>query len=289
MGPPRYGATHPTWGFPPVARLQPAGDETATAAPGPAATRRSLSVAIVAALTAAVACAALGAAETWRFVLVLRGRTEVLDARPIAASDIAVAGTALTTLVATVAALAAVAYALATTHRAAAHRACIEPTRTAGAIAARVLVPGWNVIGAGPVLVETARLVSLAQARQAIPRTVRRRMMAAWGAWLVNGAAALAVFAATVPVWAGSAFARSDRYLGNLVEAHAAVAVIGAATAVLVAGALDALRGEWTGGRPPRRATWVVAEPASSATNLHAWRRGPATGEAQPSYLRTRR
>jgi hypothetical protein len=71
-GPPRYGALHPAWGFPPVARLRehdPLPGEDSARPVSDASLGRRLTAAVSLALATFLACLAAGPAGGWRVPL----------------------------------------------------------------------------------------------------------------------------------------------------------------------------------------------------------------------------
>lgn len=263
-GPPSYGHMHPTWGFPPVARLRGGRpDEEPVAAPR---VTGLVAAAVLCCGTALAACAA-AAAETWRFALLLRGRTVVLGAAEVRASDLAVQfGGALALLFGLAAAVAATG-ALGSLVRAAAHRGGVLPPRSAEQIAARLLVPGWNLYGAGQVLVEVFRLVHRSGSPGAaddgrVPPPARRLLVAWWAAWLANGVIAIAALAIS--------FGTSDQLMADAVQWHIALDVVATVVAALSAAVLLSLRRAWRGRSVRRYRDWEVALPPSTAENRTA-------------------
>jgi hypothetical protein len=152
-------------------------------------------------------------------------------------------------------------------YRAAARRAGVQPARTAGQVAARFLVPGWNLFGAGQIVVEVMHLVfrPVRGIGRAAPRAARRVVACCWIAWAGAGvlATALAVLA-ILPAWGAS---YSNQTAANLVEVHIVLDLVAAAAALLSAVTLALLRNEWVGERPGRRRRWVVAQAVSTARN----------------------
>jgi hypothetical protein len=277
-GPPRYGGRHPGWGFPPIARLRspdPSPGAVAGHAGFDAALGRRFTVTIGLALAVFVVALAAAGSESWRYALLLRGRTEVLPATLVRASDFAVGATSLAAVLLSAAALLAFAVTMVACYRAAAWRAGVHPARSAGDIAVRFLVPGWNLFGAGQIVVEVMHLVfPVRGVGRVAPRGVRRVVAWCWIAWAGAGAlaAALAVLS-MLPMW-GVTY--SNQTAANLVEAHIVVDLVAAAAALLSAVTLALLRAEWTGERPGRARKWVVAQPISTPRN-----RGSAESHAR--------
>lgn len=287
-GPPRYGLVHPEWGFPPIARLRV--DDVADpvtarrpAVPAPML-RRRCTAAISLALAATLGALAAAAAESWRFALLLRGRTEVLPASLVGSSDAAVAIASLAAAIVSALALLAGAGAVAACYRAAAERAGLRPARSPGDIMARFLVPGWNLYGAGQIVVEVIRLVfrPVRGIGRPAPRWVRRVVAGCWLAWAGSGVlAAVLVVLAIVPAMPWSV-TYGNQTAANLVEAHVLLDVVAAVAALLFAVTLAAVRREWSGGRPGT-GRWSVAQPASTARNRQKGPASSATGGGQSS------
>src|SRR6478609_874726 len=101
-GPPSYRGRPPRWAFPPVVWEEgPAGaDERPPTDPSP-----WLRIAAVLAAVTAVLALLAAAAETWRFALLLEGRTKVLSGVTVWSSDVFVAAAGAGTVAAAVAAL----------------------------------------------------------------------------------------------------------------------------------------------------------------------------------------
>jgi hypothetical protein len=252
-GPPRYGATHPHWGFPPVIwRSATLGEAEAPAA---ARVRALIPLAVLAGVTA-LACVVAAGAEVWRFVVLLHGRSAVLDGSMVHASDVLVTVAGICALVlGAVTALAALP-ALVGLHRAVPERRGLRPSRNAAAVLARLVVPGWNLYGAGQVLAEIAGGL-----RAIDPRRRAGRALVGWWwlSWVANG---LLVVATLV-----MAFGRSNQSMADTVELHIAVDLAGAVVAGLFAAVLIAFDRAWHGRGADRFAGWVVAPPASVARN----------------------
>ena len=158
LGPPSYRGGHPRWSFPPVVWKElpdPPAEPVRPAAPG---LRRASWLAVV----TAVAAAAAAGSEIWRFVLMLQGRTQVLSGTAVRTSDVLVAATGLAVVVAAIATAAVAVPALVRAHRAAALRQGRAPSRSAAAVASRLLVPFWNIYGAGQIVTEIDRMLEQA-------------------------------------------------------------------------------------------------------------------------------
>lgn len=252
-GPPGYRGGHPTWGFPAVtwrgATVAPEG------APREPRVRGPVVVVVLAGLTA-LACLVAAGAESWRFALLLAGRTRVLDGGPVRASDTAVgiAGTAALVL-GVVTALVALP-ALVTWHRASALRAGFSPARSGPAVLARLVVPGWNLYGAGQVLMEITGMLAGSDSRR---RGARVTVPLWWLAWVGNGLLTVATLV--------MAFGRSNQMMADTVEMHIALDVVAALVAALFAAAIGSLWRSWTGRGAGRYDGWSVRPPVSTARN----------------------
>lgn len=248
---------HPRWGLPTIAWTPPR--TTGPAAPHP---RPVLTAATLLLSTVAVLAVLSAAAETWRFVLLLQGRTAVLPAGVVATSDVLVAVAGLFTPVVTVAAVVVTVLALLRTTAWAAERAGLRPPRTPTGQLLRLLVPGWNAYGAGQVVIETHALLLAPPATAdgpdpidrspAVRRRDRRVIGAWWCAWIVN----LGLLLITLARGLGG----SLQAIADTVELHIALDLAAAVTAALGAVALSRFR-RLTDVRPAARSRWIVQRP----------------------------
>jgi len=264
---PSYRFGHPRWGFPAVVwSPAPTGPEPA----GPAPSRLLRRGAWLGWLTAAAALVAAGA-ELWRFLLMIDGRSKVLSATEVATSDALVAALSVAALACAILTVAIAVTALIRTHRWAAVAAGRAPSRSAGAVAARLLVPGWNAYGAGQILVEIDTL--LGPRDDARPRAAASRLVLLWwSSWVVN--------AVLVVVTLGRGLGGSLQAIADTVELHIAVDVSAAAVAGL--GALVLRRFARLIDGPRLRPTrWVVQAP--EPTRPLPPTRYPVTSPATPA------
>jgi len=252
-GPPRYGATHPQWGFPPVIWRSATLAETEAA---PAARVRALIPLAVLAGATALACLVAAGAEAWRFVVLLRGRTAVLDGSMVHASDVLVMVAGICALVLGVLTALSALPTLVGLHRAVTERRGLRPSRNAAAVLARLVVPGWNLYGAGQILAEIAGGLRAVDPRRRAGRTLVGWW---WLCWVANG---LLVVATLI-----MAFGRSNQAMADTVELHVAVDLVGAMVAGLFAAVLIAFDRAWHGRGADRFVGWVVAPPTSVARN----------------------
>ncbi len=249
-GPPSYGNAHPRWGFAPVLWHWNADPDPDAGVAPPIG---GLRIAAIAAFVTAAACAAAAAGEFWRFRLMLRGRTEVLSGSSVRASDALVttaswSGLALAGITAVLAVPA-----IAPAHRAAAARGSLAPVRSRRNVLLRLLVPGWNIYGAGQILTETesplAGRVSVAGGPS--PSVLLRWWWLAW--------AASAVLTVVTLVWR---IPRGDQALADAVELHVAVDAVAAVTALLTGLLLLRLARLFGPPKSGRYAGWLVQSPA---------------------------
>ena len=257
-GPPGYGPFPPRWGFPAVVWRA----ESEPVVPVPPVRRLRLAITL-AVVTAAFAVVAAGA-ETWRFVLLLAGRTRVLSGEVVRIDDALVTSAGLILLVAAVATAVAAGPALVRLHAAAARRAGRAPSRRPVEVAGWLLVPGANLWGAGMIVGEIdGHLTGLgpgglgsggpgSSGDAARPRP-SRLVLTWWAAWMLNGALVVATLARGL---GGSVQAVADT-----VELHIAVDL----SAALVAGLGAAVLARFVRALTParvRRSEWRVAPPA---------------------------
>jgi len=228
------------------------------------------------------------AAETWRFVLMLVGRTQVLSGPLVATNDALVAATGVAVVMLAVLTAAVAVPALIRTHRWAGVRSGHGPSRTARAVAARLLVPGWNVYGAGQIFIEidamlrraaanpsaanpsaanpsaanpSAATPSAANPSAANPPTARPLILLWWISWIVNAALVVLVL--------GRGLGGSLQAIADTVELHIALDLCAAVVAALGAQILRRFARLVTGPKPsPSR--WVVQPPAPTRPLLPA-------------------
>lgn len=165
-GPPRY-RDRPHWGFAPSVWIPGA---TAGAEPVPAAPVRELRAVAVLGSSAAVMCVAAAGVESWRYVLLVRGRTEVLPAAVVRVNDAFVMAAGWAALLLAVATGIALIPALGRSVNFAAARALVRPSRSSGQRLILLLVPGWNLYGAGAVFSEVDATLRLEPPLDTPPR-----------------------------------------------------------------------------------------------------------------------
>lgn len=289
-GPPRYPAT-PRWGFVPSVWRVAASVNPARTVPAPA--RDLKSVVVLARATAAVGLIAAGT-EAFRYVLLVRGRTEVLPVNQVRWSDAMVMSAGWAVVLMALATALTLVPAIGRTEAWARQRHELRPTRSAARRLLWLLVPGANLYGAGVVLAEidaTLRMplpevpatpepdrlrwtsgqlpdlaapVAPAETPSVVTpppvhRTPGRLIGWWWTAWVLSG-----LLVAVAAVWSlnpGSLQARA-----NLVELHVVIDLVAAAVALLTAavarswiGLMESPVVDWPDG-------WVLAPPAQAAT-----------------------
>lgn len=265
-GPPSYRGGHPRWGFPPVV-WKPA--STADSRPDPRSPVAALRIGAFLAGATAVSALVAAAMETWRFGLLLRGRTEVLLSSQVDLNDALVVvfglATAALALICAVVAIPAVL-------RAGEYGAARAGLRQAGSATrrvARLVVPGWNLYGAGEVLAQTDGLLRLASrddfgGDRAKPDATATRLSPGriiswwWVAWIINGVLVLVVMLMGI-------FGRSVQSAADSVELHIALDLSAAVVAVFTALVLWRFATQIS---PPSESTlagWVVLPPRPKA------------------------
>ncbi len=225
----------------------------------------------------AVAAGCAAAAEVWRFVLLLQGRTEVLSGTTVRASDVLVAATGLAVVGSALATAAVAVPAMVRAHSEAARRLGRTPSRSEAAVAARLLVPVWNIYGAGQIAVEVDRMLTKGRARDepaapfgvpssrlttsrvptsrlTTPRLTTSRLTTLWWCgWILSAVLVLVTLARG---WGGSLQAIADT-----VELHIAVDLAAVLVGVLTFLVLRRFAMLFDGPRSPLTG-WVVQPPA---------------------------
>jgi hypothetical protein len=246
FGPPSYGDRPPRWGFPPVVwRAAP------PAGPGePEPPARALTQAAALCLITAVVALLAAGAELWRYLLLLQGRTVVLSGAVVRTSDrlVGTAGWVVTALAVVTAAV--LAPLLVRLHAVAARRAGLAPSRVPAAVLARLVVPGWNLLGVGVVAGEIDGQLSRPQSGR--PR-LSPLVVALWIAWVVDSVLVLITLLA--------AFGTSDQAVADTVELHIFVDLAGAVVAALFVLLLRRWRRRLGAPRPTAATRWVVRPP----------------------------
>ena len=235
---------------------------------------------MLAALTG-VACLVAAAGEGWRFALMLRGRTWVLSGTAVRASDALLSWSSAAALLLAVGTAVWAIPNLVALHRGSAVRNGWAPARTGAAVVSRLVVPGWNVYGAGQIVAEidgelavTADLALTAEvgpARVAPPRP-SVLVVVWWASWVLNALLALVTLV--------SAFWRSTQAMANTVEWHIALDLAAALVAGLFAAVLLRFESRWSGRIPDELAGWSVLPPATSAANRPSAMPAPDTRSA---------
>ncbi|MEU6641392.1 DUF4328 domain-containing protein [Saccharomonospora sp. NPDC046836] len=194
-GPPSY-STPPRWGFPNVVWRWP------TAVPGTASgvlvplqrlrmiARNALTVLWTMAALATIA----GAAEFWRYALLVRSRDSALSPGVVGASDAFVLAFSLLSFVMALFAIAGTVWWLFVARSAAADEAGQEPPRPTWQVLVGTLVPGPNLVLAGSIVAELEH-AAMRRPVDARPRP-SRLVLAWWAVWVLN-----AVLLALTVVW----------------------------------------------------------------------------------------
>ncbi|MBK1784434.1 DUF4328 domain-containing protein [Prauserella cavernicola] len=190
-GPPHY-PTPPRWGFPNLAWRRP------TAVPGtasdvtvPLQRLRMIARNAVALLwTLAALAVVAGGSEVWRYVLLVQSRDSALSPGVVGASDAMVLAFSLLTFVMALFAIAAAVWWLLVARSAAADESGQEPPRPVWQVLVGTLVPGANLVLAGPILAELEH-ATLRRPADVRPRP-SRLVYGWWATWVLN--AVLLVF-----------------------------------------------------------------------------------------------
>lgn len=185
-GPPSY-ATLPRWGFPHVAwRWPTAVPGTASGAPDHASRLRMIARNAQALLWTLAALALIACvAEAWRYALLVISRNRALSPSVVGTSDAMVLVFSLLTFVLALLTIACVVWWLLVARTVASHEAGQRPARPAWQVVLGTLVPGPNLVLAGPILAELEH-AALGRSPDARPRP-SRLVLCWWGAWLLNG------------------------------------------------------------------------------------------------------
>lgn len=194
-GPPRYPFT-PRWGFPNLVwRPSTAVPGTSTGGMQPAqrlrATGRNAGALLI---TLAVLAGIAALSEVWRYVLLLQSRTSALSPGVVGTSDAFVLTFALMTPLMALLAVGVTLWWLLVARTVAAEQAGQEAPRPAWQVFVGTLVPGVNVLLAGPIVAE---LEHAALRRPADQRPRPSRLVLGWWATL----AANVVLAVLTVVW----------------------------------------------------------------------------------------
>lgn len=204
------------------------------------------------ALVTALAALIAAGAEIWRFVLLLQGRTLVLPGPVVATSDVLVAAGGLAVVVMAVLTVAFAVPALVRAHGAAARRIGCLPARRPLAVVARLLVPVWNVYGAGQIVTEIDRTLGTEAGSTGIRSRASRLTTAWWLSWVAS-----AVLVA-LTLWRGRD--GSLQAIADTVELHIALDLLAALVAGLGFAMLRRFATRFTGRNEFEG--WLVQPPA---------------------------
>lgn len=248
LGPtPRY-LTTPGWGLPRIPWTRPSTPRPPSAAQRMGAHESTVHPLLVGAATV-LALAAVG--EVWRYLLLLRSRTELLPARTVAISDSVVVTAGLAAPVVVIVAMVTCTLWLIRAVQAAAAGIGLRPGRRTWTVVLAVGVPVWNLLMPGVLLTELERDIA------GHGFTGPSRLLRAWWAgWVLS-----VVLAVGVWLWRlrDSVQARADGVLlAGLSDLVAAATVV--LTLLLVRRYTHALAGTRVSrGRHARR--WVASVP----------------------------
>jgi hypothetical protein len=224
-GPPRYTAV-PSWGFPALPWQRTEGvDEPKAERPVTEAVVAQAGLLVPLLRGVAMLAGLAGAAEVWRYVLLLFSRDDALNAGQVAASDALVLAASW---VCTLMSIAVGAYLLLWVVRvraAAARRSGIRPSRSNRWVLVGWLVPGLNLSVPGSVLAEVEH-AALGRPAGERPRP-STLLLVWWALWAAN-----VVFGVLAVVWV---FRSGVQAMADGVELHALADLLAAATAVATA------------------------------------------------------
>jgi hypothetical protein len=193
-------------------------------------------------------------AEIWRFALMLEGRKLVLSGDVVRASDVLVAASGLAVVLAALLTVAVAVPTLLRTHVAAARRLGWEPSRSPRGIVARLLVPFWNVYGAGQIVTEIDGMLSAAAGDAPEGDRPRASRLTAvwWLSWIVSSVLMIATLA--------RGFGGSLQAIADTVQLHICLDVVAAVVAGLGAAMLHRFARLLTGPKS-EFVGWVVQPP----------------------------
>jgi Domain of unknown function (DUF4328) len=253
FGPPAYRGGHPRWSFPSLVwRELPTRGVPETADDPTGALGWVATLCVVTAISALIAAGS----EIWRFVLMLQGRTLVLSGPVVRASDVLVAFSGIAVVVLALSTAAMAVPALVRTHAAAARRQGRAPSRTPRAVVARLIVPGWNIYGAGQIVTEIDRTLATGQTSVTSPDPRPRRRSPLTTLWWLGWVASAALIIATLARGLGG----SLQAIADTVQLHIAVDLLAAVVAVLSAAIFRRFARLLTD-RPAELNGWVVQPP----------------------------
>lgn len=220
-GPPRYREV-PRWGFPAMPWTSSAPSDEPTSAEA-AAGYAALLVPMLRGL--AVLAGLSGAAEIWRYVLLLRSRSGALGAGEVAASDSLVTAASWVCTLMFVAVGVYLLMWLPKVTEAAAEHSGVRPPRSRRAVLLGWVVPGLNLSVPGSVFAEIEH-AALGRAVGARPRP-SKLVLIWWGLWAAN-----VVLGVIALIWS---FRTGVQAKADGVSLHAVLDIVAATTAVYTA------------------------------------------------------
>jgi len=255
LGPtPRYLST-PRWGLPRTSWAPMTLPKPPTASARMSAQAKTARPLLIGAATVLLLAAL---AELWRYLLLLRSRTELLPARTVAISDSLVVTAGVLAPVIVVVAMVTTTIWLIQARRAAAARIGRRDARSARSVVLAVVVPGWNLLMPGVLLTELER-----DSCSASPSGPSRLLRGWWLSWVLSVALAVGVWLLR---------------LRHTVQAQAngvllvALSDLVAATTVVLALLLVVRCTEALGGAAARRRRrpkrWVASVPTAAAGTM---------------------
>jgi len=185
-GPPAYAAP-PRWGFPALTWRWPTSVPSTQRTMPPAVDRlRYLSGNAMGVLWLLAGLALLsGAAEIWRYALLLASREGALDGDVVSTSDVLLVIASVLAMIVAAGAAALIVWWLCVARLAVAEVSGRAPARSTRQTLLCLLVPGLNLVLAGPVLAELEH--DVLQRPPADRPKPTRLVLAWWAAWVVSG------------------------------------------------------------------------------------------------------
>lgn len=185
-GPPSYPAP-PRWGFPNLGWRRPTMvPGTPSAAQDPVHRQRPVGIRVVSVLAGTAMLAGMaGAAELWRYGLLVVSRSAALSTTVVRASDALVVATSILAFLAGIGAVGLTFWWFLLARAAAVRQLGVRPPRHGWRLAVAFFAPGVNLVLAGSALAEFEHLLLGKPAdRRPVPS---RWVQVWWAAWAANG------------------------------------------------------------------------------------------------------